>query len=88
MVDGHFTIVTEMWIESFQNRMRFEMGDSSLVIDGRVDPATRLTGSLHHQVFTILNLNIRFQRVRPADHANLALAADCPAEVLQSFLLQ
>ena len=27
VVDGHFTIVTEMWIESFQNRMRFEMGE-------------------------------------------------------------
>jgi hypothetical protein len=88
LVDGYCSSNTEQWIQTFQRFVNIKLGWDKCVLDGRVNRANKLTGSLRHQVFTILHLNIWFQRVRPADHLNLALARDCPPEVLKSFILE
>jgi hypothetical protein len=87
-VDGHFTSETPQWIFAFQQWVNRQHNQPDMcVLDRRVDPAVRLTGGLQHRVYTILHLNIWFQRLRPGDHANLTNASDCPPEILKSFVL-
>jgi hypothetical protein len=61
---GQMDGVTDAMILLFQNLSRENGG--SIVADGRIDPAKDFVGPIHHQVYTIIQLNVAFKGANPA----------------------
>jgi hypothetical protein len=77
-------------ISYYQKKLRSQ--GKSISTDGRVDPAPnhQSHGSISGTQYTIIWLNLEYQKRRPADYKTMAKASDCPAglveEVTPNFL--
>lgn len=83
MLTGAADQTTFAWILHYQRET--QKSGKAISTDGRVDPAVGLVGSISGKQYTILYLNLSMRNARPADYERLATAADCPAELRQSF---
>jgi hypothetical protein len=80
-IDGKAGQQTFSAISHYQNVLKKD--GRSIAADGRVDPPLneQIRGSILNTQYTILFLNLGFERVRPQDWPRVSQAGDCPSEL-------
>jgi hypothetical protein len=84
LVDGLCGSITNEAILHFQKSVKAKQ--QAIPTDGRVDRAYPGAKTPHGLQWTIIFMNFAFHHSRPAVHADLPAASDCPPELREALL--
>jgi hypothetical protein len=83
-VDGYFGPITGRWITQMQI-LQNQRGHPATV-DGRVDRAHGITGSISHNVYLIVRLNATLRDVDPAAFGSPSVDTGWPSELIAAIM--
>jgi hypothetical protein len=83
-VDGYYGPITARWISRFQ--MALSNQGYGVTLDGRVDRAHGMVGSISHTTYTIVHLNSAFRDVDPEAFGNPSVDTGWPPDLVAAIL--